>query len=132
MAKRFAREIAAAGGHPGLYSVWPQESRPEDFTRAIDSYRLAAEDVHGWMLPVASAWLATWRRDATVKLYSPDGLHPSVEGSYLAGLVIYSRIMGRSPVGLPRTLRLHSGQIIAVNAAWLTTLQQAALEVSPQ
>ena len=35
------------------------------------------------------------------KLYGDDGLHPSRMGTYLAALVLFEQITGRSPVGTP-------------------------------
>src|SRR6185436_13605872 len=108
--------------------VWPAADRRQDFTRAIESYQLAASDVNGIFFPVASAWLAAWRRDASLALYG-DGLHASVAGSYLAGLVMYCRILGKTPVGLPSTLVLRSGTRVSVDASVSALLQAAAAEV---
>jgi hypothetical protein len=121
--------IRAVSATPALYSVWPQNSRRADFDAAIESYELAARDVDGLLFPVAAAWLAAWRRDSTLSLYSADGLHPSVAGSYLAALVMYGVLYGRSPVGLPARVRLASGGDIGVPAAAASMLQEAAAEV---
>jgi hypothetical protein len=127
---RFAAEIAKIGGRPALYSVWPTIGRRQDFPRAIESYTLAAADVNGLLLPVASAWLAAWEREAGLQLYAPDGLHPTVNGSYLAALVMYARILNRSPVGLPARLRLRNGAVATVDPAVAALLQQAAAAVA--
>ena len=124
----FNRAIRAVSATPALYSVWPSEGRREDFDRAIESYALAARDVNGLLLPVAAAWLAAWRRDSALALYSPDGLHPSVEGSYLAALVMYGVLYDRSPVGLPARVRLASGAQRGVTPALAAVLQAAAAE----
>ena len=92
----------------------------------IESYRLAAEDVGGVELPAGAAWLSRWELDATVQLYGPDRFHPSLEGSYLAALAIYSGLSGRSPVGLPASFRLPSGLVRHIPAATAAILQQAA------
>jgi hypothetical protein len=126
--KLFAPSIARAGGKPVLFSAWPTIDRRQDFSRTIESYQLAAADVGGIFAPVASAWLGAFARNASVALYDPDGLHPSIAGSYLSALVIYSVITERSPIGLPGTLRLRSGLTITVDAATATMLQQAAAE----
>ncbi len=78
----FSAAIVGAGGRAGLYSIWPTIDRRQDFARAIESYQLAADDVDGVFLPVATAWLAAWDIDANLSLYS-DGLHASVEGTAL-------------------------------------------------
>lgn len=128
-ARRFATKITAVGARPALYSVWPSRGRLGDFDAAIESYRLAAADIGGLFLPVADAWRAAWRRDSTIALYAPDGLHPSAEGSYLAALVMYAAISGKSPVGLPAEVRLRDGRRLSVAPALAALLQAAADEV---
>jgi hypothetical protein len=125
--KRYATEIARVGATPALYSVWPTAGRRQDFDRAIESYRLAAADVHGVMMPVASAWLAAWRRDASLELYAADGLHATPLGSYLAALVIYARISGHSPVGLSTRVQPAAQPVLDVGAH-ASLLQAAAAE----
>jgi hypothetical protein len=124
--KLFAPSITQVGAKPALFSAWPTASRRVDYPRAIDSYRIAAADVNGLFLPVAGAWLAAWERDPTLPLYAGDGLHASVTGSYLAALVIYSRIMNRPAVGLPSSVRLRSGQLVSIDPKVAKLLQEAA------
>jgi hypothetical protein len=128
-AKLFAPGIAQAGGVPALFSAWPASDRIQDFQAAIQSYSLAASDVSGVLLPVASAWLAAWQRSPTLALYS-DGLHASVSGSYLSALAIYAVVVHKTPVGLPASLTLRSGARIAVDSATAATLQAAAASVT--
>ncbi len=128
-ARAFATEIAKAGAVPALFSAWPTIDRRQDFDRAIDSYKLAAANVNGVFLPVAPAWLAAWQRSPNLSLYASDGLHANLSGSYLAALVIYGRLLGKSPMGLPSSLRLHSGQRISIDPQLAQLLQQAAAAV---
>ena len=122
-------EIRAVRATPALYSVWPQSSRRADFDAAIESYTLAAQDVNGLLFPVAAAWLAAWGDDPALALYAPDGLHPSIAGSYLAALVMYGVLYDRSPVGLPARVRLASGAELGVSTTVATRLQEAAAAV---
>jgi hypothetical protein len=92
---------------------------------------LAADDVTGVFMPVASAWLEAWKRDATLGLYA-DGLHPSPSGAYLAALVVYGKLLGASPRGLPSTLRLRSGAIVSIPPPTASMLQEAAATVLAQ
>jgi hypothetical protein len=127
--KLFADEVRKAGdGTPVLFSAWPSASRQQDFPRAIESYTLAASDVAGILVPVAAGWLAAWDRESTLQLYQ-DGLHPSHEGAYLSALVIYSTLLGKSPVGLPATIRTTGGVTIAIDPVVAATLQAAAASV---
>jgi hypothetical protein len=126
--KRFDEKIRAAGARTAMYAVWPNAARQFDFDRVNESYTLAATDVGGMLFPVGEAWRAAWRRDANLALYASDGLHPSVSGSYVGGLVIASMLLDRSPVGMPSRLRLRNGSTISIPAAEATLLQQAAAE----
>ena len=131
-ADRFAREIRAAGGLPAIYMVWPPSSRTSDFDDVSQSYRLAARQVDGLLLPVGEAWRAAWKRDAKLGLYSGDGLHPAPIGSYLAALVMYERLYGQSPVGLPGKVSLKEEAQPAVDLSdtQAKLLQEAAAEAN--
>jgi hypothetical protein len=123
--KILADEMAKVGAMPALFSAWPQQHRRVDFPRAIESYQLAAQDVSGIFLPVAYAWLTAWESDAAIELYA-DGLHPSAAGAYLAALVIYGRLLNKTPIGLPARVQLRSGGVLSVPPAVATMLQQSA------
>lgn len=94
---KFASLITAAGARPALFAVWPAKARSSDFPRVSQSYRIAATDVGGLFFPAGDAWLAAWRRDASLPLYGGDDFHPSAAGSYLAALVIYRVLWGELP-----------------------------------
>lgn len=129
-ARAFADAIHQVDAQVALYQVWPTSDRSGDFPRANESYRLAADTVHGLLFPVGEAWLAAQRIDPSIPLYAFDGLHPSGEGSYLAALVMYATLYGKSPLGLPPTLRLRNGSTFAVTGAAAATLQAAADQVT--
>jgi len=97
----FAVEIRKVGAQPALFMVWPSAQRLRDFPGVADSYRSAARDVDGLLLPAGEAWMATWRRDPEVRLYGRDGFHPSRLGTYLAALVIYQQLTQLDPRKLP-------------------------------
>ena len=61
-------------------------------------------------------------------LYSSDGLHPTVLGSYIGALVITSMLLERSPVGMPARLALRNGGMLTIAPAQAAVLQQAAAE----
>ncbi len=127
--KLFADVVAKANARPALFSAWPTASRREDFPRAIESYTIAAADVNGILLPVAGAWVTAWDRTPGLQLYA-DPLHPSVEGAYLSALVVYAQLFGKTPRGLPATLRLKSGRMLVIDSETAALLQQAAAEAT--
>jgi len=99
--KRFDKEIRAVGARTSLYMVWPSRTRPQDFEGVSRSYTAAAKDVNAQLLPAGDGWRAVWARDPALQLYSPDGLHPTPLGTYVAALVIVKTAFGISLQGLP-------------------------------
>jgi hypothetical protein len=105
--KRFAAEVVDSGARPVVFGVWaPRSYRPQMFERTIESYRLAAKEIGGIYVPAARAWRLALDRDPTLRLYSPDDFHPSVQGTYLAALVVFQKLYGKSDVGLTPKLQL--------------------------
>jgi hypothetical protein len=116
--------IRASGARTALYMVWPESNRREAFDAVSRSYAQAAEGVAGMLMPVGEAWRGAWRRDPDVPLYGSDGFHPTPTATYLAALVIYQQVTGRSPVGLPPWT--------AMSADRALLLQEAAQEANAQ
>lgn len=103
----FAAEIRAVGAIPAFYAVWPSSSRSFDFDNVHLSYDAAAVSVNGALIPAGKAWQAAWAQDINLPLYAGDGFHPSLQGTYLAALVMLQRFYpGLSPVGLPSSVNL--------------------------
>ncbi len=90
----FDVEIKASQGRSAHLMVWPSTTRSFDFDGVVESYAMAARSVDGVLFPAGEAWRAAWRVDPDLKLYSADGFHPSVLGSYLAALTIADRLVG--------------------------------------
>lgn len=121
-AVRFAPEIRAAGAEPAMYMVWPSLVRSADFPGVRTSYFNAAKAVNGLFLPAGDAWQRAWARDASIPLYDIDNFHPSLYGTFLAALVIYETLSGKSVVGMPAPAGF------AIEAELLQLLQAAAHE----
>ena len=125
----YAAEIRKAGGRPALYMVWPSLENAWTFDRAVESYRLAADDVDGVLFPVGEAFRVARAKDAAAPLYDGDGYHPTVTGSYLAALVMVARMHDKSPVGLPRHFSVN-GRVVEIPEALASLLQNAAAEAN--
>ena len=100
--KTFADATRAAGGRPALYTVWPESWRRSAFDAVIYSYRAAARETGGLLLPAGAAWKRVLRTNPKIALYGPDGFHPTRAGTYLSALTIAGGLTGRSPIGMPR------------------------------
>lgn len=122
--REFSRIARRAGATPALYMIWPSKDRSGDFERVRDSYKLASESVDGLFLPAGEAWRVAWGLDANLRLYGPDGFHPTAEGSYLAALVIVGALCNCSTAGLPAEIHFTAFHSISIAAASL--LQKAA------
>ena len=68
-------------------------------TRLRNAYLRMADSVQGSVSPVGSAWRIVRELDPSIQLYSGDGSHPSVAGTYLAACTFYASIYQKSPVG---------------------------------
>jgi len=123
----FAEEIAAIGARHALFMVWPSTSRYFDFDGVSDSYRTAAELTGGMLFPAGEAWRAAWRLDQTIPLYSGDGFHPDVAGTYVAALVMFQQLANRDPRDLP----LDAGGT-TLPSAMVEVLQEAAAEANAE
>jgi hypothetical protein len=60
--------------------------------------RLAGMTVSSEAL-VGDAWRQSRAQYPEIDLYSTDGKHPSVQGTYLAACVFYKALFGQSPAG---------------------------------
>ena len=100
----FASVVEEAGGRPALLMVWPERTRTEAFDAVRESYRGAAEAVDGIFIPAGEAWRTVWDRDPAVSLYSTDGFHPSLVGSFVAALTVFEVLFDHDVRGLPPLL----------------------------
>jgi hypothetical protein len=102
-ARRWSSAIRAHGARPALLAVWPESYRRYAFGAVAANYGDAAAAGHAELYPAGAAWQAAWRRSWKLKLYGPDGFHPSRLGTTLAAVVVYSGLTGErtSSVSLP-------------------------------
>ena len=126
-AGRFADEIRQRGGRPALFAVWPEVQRPYAFATVAASYRNAALASNSELYRAGTAWKAAWRRNPKLRLWGPDGFHPSPLGSYLAAAVVYGGLTKNLPTRLPTSLDAGSVRI-RISARTERVLRLAATE----
>jgi hypothetical protein len=129
--RQFDTIVRQAGATPALYMVWPTRDRVTFFDAVLTSYQQAARAVNGVFMPAGQAWVTAWRSDSTLALYGPDGLHPSLLGTYVAALVIYERITGHDARNLPAQAVV-AGRAVSVAEETVRLLQRAAHETNAQ
>jgi hypothetical protein len=100
--KRWADEARAHGVRPALLTVWPEQARSYAFGAVISHHRTAARAAHTALFPAGVAWQSAFERAPKLRLYGPDGFHPSPLGTYLTAVVVYAGLTGELPRPLPR------------------------------
>ena len=131
-AAKWAGEITKNGGRPALYMVWPGLDRYGFFDAVRESYSNAASDANGIFLPAGEALRAAAKMDPSARLYSSDGFHPSVAGTYAAALSIYGVLYKKDPTNLPARLTLADGQVVEIPQDLAKLLQDAATGANRQ
>jgi hypothetical protein len=124
-AKAFDHVIDSIGAKPVMYGVWPSADRLFDFPNVAASYRAAADSTGALFAPAGEAWQKAWAQDPTLPLYAADAFHPSAMGTYLAALVLFQRLYGRTPVGVQESAVVN-GQLRSWTPAVVRLLQEAA------
>jgi len=81
---------------------------------------LAFEHIHDQI--IANGGTPTNSGNLFYDLYSSDGSHPSISGSYLAALVIYATITGDDPVGLSHSTSLSNSVVLELQQAASATV----------
>jgi hypothetical protein len=127
--KMFDPHIRAVGARTAVFMSWPYAGPLTWFDDIEASFEHAATAVNGAVFPVAEAWRTALRADASLALYSPDGLHPTPVGTFLTALEIYERVTGKDARSLPPKA-FANGVSFSLPEATIRALQAAAHEAS--
>jgi len=105
----------------------PQWDSINTFYKMNDRLRLAylrfTDSTEASVSPVGVAWRYIRDNHPTIQLYSGDGSHPSVAGTYLAACTFYASLFRKSPVGATYLSTLDASTAgILQNAAALSVL----------
>lgn len=105
----------------------PQWDSINSFYKMNDRLRLAylriSDSAEASVAPVGSAWRYVRDNYPSIQLYSGDGSHPSVAGSYLAACTFYTSLFHKSPVGATYLAGLDATTAgLLQNAAAITVL----------
>lgn len=95
--------------HAMYFMTWGRENGDSQwdsintFNKMNDRLRLAylriTDSAQACVAPVGSAWRYVRDNSPTIQLYSADGSHPSIEGTYLTACTFYASLFRKSPVG---------------------------------
>ncbi len=83
--RQFDVLVRAVGARTALYVTWSSAGGDFCFAGSL----AAAAAVDAGLLPASVAWERTLQQYPALRLYGPDGVHPSPTGTYLVAITIY-------------------------------------------
>ena len=106
-AVRLSSDLArASGARAALFMTWGFADQP-GMTRLLSESAVGAGNDAGILvLPVGLAFERSRAERPRLAVHTPDNVHPSLAGTYLATCVVYAALFGRSAEGLSYTARL--------------------------
>jgi hypothetical protein len=117
-ARTLVAQIRARAMQPLFFLTWGYRDGntaggyPDSYRAMQDRLTTGYDDIAGQLAvpiaPVGTAWAAALAERPSLDLWQPDGLHPSLGGSYLTACVFYALLYHRDPAssytaGLPRS-----------------------------
>ena len=100
-------------------AFWPPVCTYEGMDSLLNlRYRMMANSNHALVSPVGAVWNYLRNNYPNIGLYSSDGSHPSLAGSYAAACTFYTMILEKNPVLISDNYGLNSSDAnIIRNAA---------------
>ena len=124
--KRWAPIVKESGGKPAMFMVWPEERRKGAFVGVHKGYFDAAREIDGIFLPAGDAWFTVLNKTKSITLYSSDELHPTMVGTYLAGITITSKLYDVSADKFPAKIEWRGGNKVDITSQDAAILFAAA------
>ncbi len=88
-------------GDSGNCALWPPVCTYEGMDDLIrERYEMMADDNEAYLSPVGVLWRYIRDNHPEIDLYSDDGSHPSIRGSYAAACSFYSVIFEADPLNI--------------------------------
>ena len=117
----FNTEIRKTGARTLLHLAWarkdlgkPLELQPHWTKPTLE----IASEIGAGVVPVGIAWTNSLSSFPELVLYSSDGNHATLAGSYLAACTYYAAFYQKSPVGKPSPAGLAGVQMALQSSAW--------------
>jgi len=98
-----------------LFMTWAYEAQPGMLSAIRTTYENTAPLVSGTIVPVGLAFKQILNDpENLISLYDPDGIHPSLEGTFLASAMFYAAIYEKDP-----RLNIYNAGLTEVDASYL-------------
>ena len=108
-------KIREAGGQTALLMTWTPKDGAGAFTpeqvQAVLAQNIiqVSSQLNSLLVPGGVAFMRCMEQYPDIGLWAEDGMHPSLEGSYLAACLAYAVIFQETPVGCSYTADLDAG-----------------------
>lgn len=99
-AKKHVETVRKNNAEPVFFMSWAYQDKPEMTQQLADAYTKMANTHKAMVIPAGLAFAKSIALKPEINLYASDKRHPSLAGTYLAGLVTYGALFKVSPVGL--------------------------------
>ena len=101
-ARLLGAEIKKTKAKTLFYETWAAKATPDEQPKLTEAYDSIGHELGSLVAPVGEAWKLALAD--SMALHGPDGRHPNLAGSYLAGCVLYRVITNKKTTGLPRQI----------------------------
>lgn len=98
--KQHSYDLQCIGIQPLVLMTWAPKKNPEMIRQLADATTKIGNESDAMVIPVGLAFAEAAKRDSKINLYREDNTHPSAEGTYLEGCVVFASMYRTSPVGL--------------------------------
>jgi PKD repeat protein len=87
-----------------------------------EKYTELAQEAGAEISPVSAVWRYLRQNHSTIQLYTADGSHPSVAGSYAAACTFYTAIFKKDPNAITFDSSLNAADALAIRQATKTVV----------
>jgi hypothetical protein len=98
-AKKFDRQIDAAGAQTAFFMTWAYQDKPEMTGELAAEYEAVGNDTDALVVPVGLAFAKVREARPSLVMHVEDKMHPTLPGTYLAACTFYAALFGKTPVG---------------------------------
>lgn len=108
-ARKFDERIKESGAEAVYFMTWSRKHLPQQQEYLVKAYNTIGKELESIVAPVGLIW-KRFHEISAIELYMHDGSHPTIVGSYLSALTLFSCIYNFIPENLP--LRLYGHEIL--------------------
>jgi hypothetical protein len=119
--RSFNSEIRQVGARTVLHLNWARKDLGNPLglqPRWTQPTREIAHEIGAGVVPVGLAWTKSLSSFPELILYSPDGNHATLAGSYLTACTYFAALYKKSPVGKPVPAGLEAVHTAIQSSAW--------------